>query len=275
MLKRVFVLMSFLCLVLASSAMAETKDVTIDGDHGKLAAIIQTPDGKDSYPVVIICHGFTSRKEFSVLKNLADDLEADGIASVRFDFNGHGASEGRFQDMTVLNEISDAKKVYEYVKNNFPNATSISLAGHSQGGVVASMTAGELGDNITALVLLAPAAVLRDDSIRGSLFDTKFNSLNPPEYVAIMGGNYKVGRNYILTARDLPIYETARKFRGAACMIHGTGDIIVPYTYSLRYHEIFSNSELNIIEEWDHGFRGHEAEAARLAANFFKKVLLK
>lgn len=41
---------------------------------------------------------------------IASDLLSDGIGVVRFDFNGHGKSEGRFQDMTVLNEIEDAKK---------------------------------------------------------------------------------------------------------------------------------------------------------------------
>ena len=278
MLKRVVILIFVMCFAWASCAMAAEKALTIDGDHGKLAAILQVPDGadgKDNFPIVIICHGFTSKKEFKLLKDLADDLEACGIASLRFDFNGHGASEGSFQAMTVLNELSDVKKVYEYVKLNIKQANQIALAGHSQGGIVASMAAGDLGDDIKALALFAPAAVLRDDAIRGNLFDAKFNSLNPPEFVAIMGGNFKVGRDYILTAQTLPIYETARKFRNPVCLIHGTGDVIVPYTYSLRYHEIYSRSELNIIKGWMHSFEEHEAEAAKIAADFFKKVLLK
>jgi len=49
----------------------------------------------------------------------------------------------------------------------------------------------------------------------------------------------------------------------------------VPYTYSQRYHEVYANSELNLIDGWDHGFTNHEAEAAKIAANFFAKVLLK
>ena len=131
-------------ITLIPSANAKTQQgIMIDGDHGKLAAIIQTPDGRSQYPMVIICHGFTSQKEYVLLKELADDLEAAGIASIRFDFNGHGESEGRFQDMTVRNEIEDAKKVFDYVRK-LPEVTTISIAGHSQGGVVASMVAGEL-----------------------------------------------------------------------------------------------------------------------------------
>ncbi len=257
--------------LITSSAFAKTDNIRIDGDHGKLSAVIQTPDNKSQYPIVIICHGFTSQKEFTVLKNIADFLEADGIASIRFDFNGHGESEGRFQDMTVLNEIEDLKKVYEYVRT-LPEVTSISLAGHSQGGVVSSMTAGELGEKIKSIVLLAPAAVLRDDAIRGNLFGSIFNPLNPPEYIEIFNG-LKVGKNYPITARDLQIYETASKYKGYALMIHGTGDNVVPYTYSLRYHEIWPDSEICIMPEWNHGFTGNEIEAAKLAAEFFSRTL--
>ena len=99
--------------------LAQSKDISIDGDHGKLAATLQTPAGQENYPLVIIMHGFTGNKDESLLITLADDLEKEGIASLRFDFNGHGKSEGRFQDMTVPNEIDDAKHVYEYVKG-FP-----------------------------------------------------------------------------------------------------------------------------------------------------------
>lgn len=276
MLKRVLILVFVLSLALASQALAGEQALTIDGDHGKLAAILQTPSGKESYPLVIICHGFTAQKEYLLLKTLADDLEACGIASLRFDFNGHGASGGRFEDMTVVNELSDAKKVFEYIKNNLKQVNQIALAGHSQGGVIASMTAGDLAGEIKALVLLAPAAVLKDDAIRGvNIFGVNINPLEVPEAVEIMGSNLKMGREYILTARTLTIYETSRKFKNPVCLIHGKADTIVPYTYSQRYHEVYANSELNLIDGWDHGFTNHEAEAAKIAANFFAKVLLK
>ena len=270
-MKKIFALTTLLIAFFAIPALAETQSLFIEGDHGKLAAVLQNPDSNSKCPIVIICHGFMGKKDSPLLENLANDLEAAGIASIRFDFNGHGESEGRFQDMTVPNEIEDAKKVFNFVKdmNRF---SSISIAGHSQGGVVSSMVAGELGtDNIKAVALFAPAAVLRDDAIRGNVFGVQFNALNPPEYVEIMG--HKVGRNYFLLARDLPIYETAKKYQGPACLIHGTGDIIVPYTYSSRYHEIWENSEIRIIPEWDHGFRGHEAETAKIGAEFFIKHL--
>ena len=269
-------LIALMIFLMPLAASAQTQDLLIDGDYGKLAAVLQTPDTK-TYPLVIICHGFTANKEHLLMKSLADNLEARGIASIRFDFNGHGKSDGDFQDMTVLNEIEDAKKVYEYA-SKIPSVTSISIAGHSQGGVVASMVAGELGSKkIKAAVLMAPAAVLRDDALRGNLFGKSYDSLNPPEFVEISTphGNYKIGRNYILTAQTLPIYETAEKFTGNALMIHGTGDVIVPYTYSLSYKKIYRHGEVELIDKADHSFQGDEVRVAKIAAEFFARQLKK
>lgn len=254
------------------SSFAQSQNVTIEGDHGKLAAVLQTPDKAKNYPLVIIMHGFTSNKEFELLTNLADDLEKEGIASLRFDFNGHGQSEGRFQDMTVPNEIEDAKHVYEYA-SKLPQVTSISMVGHSQGGVVTSMTAGILGtQKVKSIALMAPAAVLREDAIRGLLFGKQYDSLNPPETVEIFNG-LKLGANYVKTARDLPIYETASQYQGPAFMLHGTGDVVVPYTYSLRYQRIYFNGQVKLIPAEDHGFSKDIKGAAKTVADFFKKQL--
>lgn len=272
MLKKFFGLLLSASMIFSSTAFAQSQNVEIEGDHGKLSAVVQTPDNQKNFPLVIICHGFTGQKNSDLLENLSDELESRGIASLRFDFNGHGDSEGNFQDMTVLNEIEDAKKVYDYAEK-IPGVTSISIAGHSQGGVVASMVAGELGaKKIKSLALMAPAAVLRDDAIRGILQGTTYDSINIPEYVEIFG-HHKVGKNYIVTAQTLPIYETAKKFTGKAYMIHGKTDIIVPYTYSLRYQEIYKNSELKLLDGFDHGFSQDTKKVAKFVADFFAKVL--
>ena len=251
-----------------STGMAQSRDITIDGDHGKLSATLQTPEGYKEYPLVIIMHGFTGNKDEALLTTLADDLEKDGIASLRFDFNGHGKSEGRFQDMTVPNEIEDAKHVYEYA-SKLPGVTSVSMAGHSQGGVVTSMTAGILGTaKVKSIALMAPAAVLREDAIRGQIFDKRYDSLNPPAAIDIFKG-LKLGADYVRTARNLPIYETASQYQGPAFMIHGTGDIVVPYTYSLRYQRIYFNGHVKLVEGEDHGFSKDTKGAAKAVADFF------
>ncbi|MBQ2008323.1 MAG: alpha/beta fold hydrolase [Alistipes sp.] len=264
-----------LFILMAAGAQAQTQTVTIDGDHGKLHAVIHKPELKDGErcPMVLLCHGFMGNKEGALEKQIAALLQAKGIASIRFDFNGHGQSEGRFQDMTVPNEIVDAKKVIEYV-SNLPYVESVAITGHSQGGVVAAMTAGDLGaEKIKAVVLLAPAAVLRDDAIRGSTMGATYDPFNLGEYVELFRG-MRLGAEYIRTAFSLPIYDTAAKYQGPALIIHGTGDRVVPYTYGERFHQIWDGSELVIIDKADHGFSQQIEQVAGKSAEFLSKVLL-
>ena len=264
-----------LFVLMAAGAQAQTQTVTIDGDHGKLHAVIHKPELKDGErcPMVLLCHGFMGNKEGALEKQIAALLQAQGIASIRFDFNGHGQSEGRFQDMTVPNEIVDAKKVIEYV-SNLPYVESVAITGHSQGGVVAAMTAGDLGaEKIKAVVLLAPAAVLRDDAIRGSTMGATYDPFNPGEYIELFRG-MRLGAEYIRTAFSLPIYDTAAKYQGPALIIHGTGDRVVPYTYGERFHQIWDGSELVIIDKADHGFSQQIEQVAGKSAEFLSKALL-
>jgi len=266
-------LVALLLMAVAPMVSAKTENLTLRGARGKLAAVMVTPELQkgEKCPMVIICHGFMGNKNEAFLKNISDKLCEKGIASIRFDFNGHGESEGDFQQMTVLNEIEDAHAVYNYVKS-LSTVSDIGICGHSQGGVVASMTAGQLHDGIDAVALLAPAAVLREDAIRGTLMGQTYNPLDPPEYVEIFGGK-KAGHDYLYTSARLPIYTTARQFQGPACMVHGTGDTIVPYTYSLRYHEIWPNSEVHLLDGLDHIFSTDQMTPATIVASFFANAL--
>lgn len=274
-MRKIMLLATMLLAMVATSVYAQTESVTIDGDHGKLQGIILKPELKagERCPMVLLCHGFMGNKEGALEKQIAELLQAKGIASIRFDFNGHGKSEGRFQDMTVPNEIVDAKKVIEYV-SSLPYVESVAITGHSQGGVVAAMTAGDLGvEKIKAVVLLAPAAVLRDDAIRGSTMGATYDPFNPGEYVELFRG-MNLGGEYIRTAFSLPIYETAAKYQGPTLIIHGTGDRVVPYTYGERFHQIWPGSELVIIDRADHGFSKEIEQVASKSADFLGKALL-
>ena len=269
------VILCMAMMLLTAGAFAKTEKVWVQGSVGKLSVVVQTPDGLaegQKCPVVIMMHGFMGNKDGMMEKMAADKLAAAGIASVKFDFNGHGESEGPFSGMTVPNEIEDAKKVYEYVKS-LPFAGDIALTGHSQGGVVASMTAGDYGaEMVKCVVLLAPAAVLRDDAIRGSTMGARYNPLDPPELIPLFGDK-KLGGEYIRTAFNLPIYETAKKYTGPACIIHGTGDQVVPFTYGERYHEIWPGSELHILPAADHGFSRDMQKAVDLMVDFLARTL--
>ena len=251
--------------------------VMIPGANGLLAATLEKPALKsgEKCPIVIICHGFGGNRDRGTTCTIGHQLPTENIASIRFDFNGHGESEGRFEVMTVPNEIEDAKCVYQYVSTlPFIDTKRIAILGASQGGVVASMTAGELGHGkLKAAVLLCPAAVLRDDCIKGNTMGKRYNPLAPPETLDL--GNGKIlGREFIKTAFSLPIYETAERYHGKACIIHGTGDRTAPYTYGLRYHDIWPGSEYHQLDGYDHGFKPNPQKAVDIAVDYLKRILV-
>lgn len=226
-----------------------------DGAMCRLAARLQLPELAENAKchIVVFCHGFTSSKEWPVFDMLADSLLNEGIGVFRFDFNGHGESDGKFEDMTVPGEIEDTLSAVSFV-GKLRHTQDISLLGHSQGGVVAAMTAGILGaDKIRSLVLMAPAAVLKDDAARGNTMGALYDPYHLPEYVELPSG-HRLGRAYIQTAVSLPIYETAANYGGPAMILHGLEDTLVPYAYGEHFAEVMPDAAIELIPAENHNF---------------------
>ncbi|MBQ5529279.1 MAG: alpha/beta fold hydrolase, partial [Bacteroidales bacterium] len=210
------------------------KDTQIPGPQGAIAYKICLPEDfnpeTDQCTMVILMHGIFSSKDYNPMPAIAKGLAKAGIASLRFDFNGHGTSEGRMQDMTIEKEIADAMAVYDYVKA-LPYVSEIGFLGHSQGGVVASMAAGRLAaqgqDAPKRLVLIAPGAVIKNACQNGKFFNARFDPKDPPEFIRCWGF-MKLGREYLLTTQDLDIYGTAAAYEGQVRILHGIKDKIVP-----------------------------------------------
>lgn len=268
-MKQRIIFLSVAVWAIITALAQKAEPIILQGSHGAIYAEVQRPvvDGKT--PLVVICHGFSGNCHAGLLTAIADSLQSAGVASIRFDFNGHGLSEGRFQDMTVPNEIEDLKRVLVWAEAQ-PWVDGVSLLGHSQGGVVVSMAAGELGaDNIKRIVLMAPAAVLRDDALRGNTMGAMYDPWHmTDDYVQLSFSGLKLGRKFIETAVTLSIYETALQYTGQALVIHGTYDRVVPYTYGERYHQGYADSRLHLIEGEDHGFSQHTNEAVDAAVAF-------
>ncbi len=240
-------------------------ELFIHGKNGDLSAILQRPSSNYHGPIVVLMHGFMANKRMEPLKSIANELDNRGIASLRFDFDGHGKSQGRFQDMTVLTELEDARDVIGYIHSQ-DWVEGIALLGHSQGGVVAGMIAGELKDEIKALVQLAPAAVMTDDALEGKLMWRHYDPANPPETLNVFF--HRVGREYLKVNQTLPIYERSSLYEGPVLLAHGKKDKIVPYSYSEKYHQVYSNSEIHLYEKENHFLSKHRKEIVALAVDF-------
>ncbi len=257
----------------SEKAAAATDTLRVEGAKGKLAALLEIPEGVDirrskkKLPVVIILHGLTGNMNEELEIRLAESLAKEGVASLRFDFNGHGHSEGSFNDMTISNELEDARRVYRYVAS-LPWVKDISLWGHSQGGVVSAMLAGELGKSkIKRVVLVAPAGLIRDDAIRGNFFGYRFDPSNPPDTLKFWKG-LPLGKEYLKDAARQPIYETAARYKGPVCIIHGTGDRGVPFTSGLHFKQVMPRSEIHLIEGEGHVFSRKVKEVTAIATSF-------
>lgn len=225
-------------------------------------------------PMVILMHGIFSSGNIVPMPALARELAEAGIASIRFDFGGHWRSEGEMQHMTIGNEIADALAMWEYAKS-LPYVSEIGLLGHSQGGVVASMTAGilaERGEEPAGLVLIAPGSVIQDACRNGRFFGAKFDPADPPEYVKCFG-MMKLGREYILTTQELDIYGTAKAYTGPVRLIHGSKDSIVPMSCSEKFVETYGDrSELIVVEGENHMITLKKKKTVTLAVEFFKEL---
>lgn len=265
-------------LLLCIAGKADARKFEVYGPQGGIATDITLPKGFDpetgKCPMVILMHGIFSSGNIVPMPALARELADAGIASIRFDFGGHWRSEGEMQHMTIGKEIEDALALWEYVKA-LPYVSEISLLGHSQGGVVASMTAGILesrGEKPAGLVLIAPGSVVQDACRNGRFFGAEFNPADPPEYVKCFG-IMKLGREYILSTQELDIYGTAKAYTGPVRLIHGSKDTIVPMSCSEKFVETYGDrSELIVVEGENHMITRKKKEVVALAVSFFEEL---
>lgn len=231
--------------------------IEIQRDGLTLRGELLKPDA-EKCPVAIIFHGLMSsigKNDDHIFVKIAKSLYDKGIASVRFDFHGHGESDGDFSDMTVYGEILDAVKILEYTRK-LDFATEIYIVGHSQGGLVGGMLAGYYREVIDRLVLLAPAATIKTDALNGSCFGQMYDKYIVPKSVT-MYNTYKerfdLGEPYYKTAKTLPIFDTTALFKGETLIIHGSKDEAVNCIAAKQYGECMPNARVHILEGETHG----------------------
>lgn len=244
----------------------------IQGAVGRLHTIVDRPDiiGSSPNKAVMILHGFQGSKDSSLHRMLADTLVHRDYIVVRFDYNGQGLSDGEFKNMTVLNEMEDTRCVYRWLRQNY-YIEELTLIGHSLGGVITSMFAAEMGkDSIQNVVMLAPAPSVRNMLISGKFWGAEFDSHNPPAEMAVWN-NGILGREFITTLRDMPLYELAKPYNGRVCLIHGDDDWLIPYTDSETYHLIWPQSEFHKLSDCEHLFYGKYHDVTEIIKKFLNK----
>jgi pimeloyl-ACP methyl ester carboxylesterase len=127
---------------------------------GKILIPSQASAGKP-VPGAVLCHGFGAAQK--VMEPSARILAEQGMASIIFDFRGHGDSEGAIDgrmDEDVVDAYNILCKLPEVDENR------MGIAGHSLGAVSAIMAA-EKVDKPRALVALACPPEMESASLVG------------------------------------------------------------------------------------------------------------
>ena len=138
--------------------MSILKTFTIGKTGKRIVGITECPDNPGKYPVILMFHGFSGDHIVSGFKfpRVSRLLVEQGFATVRFDFRGSGDSEGNFEDMSILTELSDALEVFGYIKKKDFYNHKLGIIGYSMGGAVASLFAPKVQDTMQYAYGLPP-----------------------------------------------------------------------------------------------------------------------
>jgi len=120
----------------------------------KLAAALERPAGAPA-AFALFAHCFTCGKDNLAAKRVAAALTARGIAVLRFDFTGLGASEGDFANTTFSSNVEDLVAAAAHLRESH-QAPAI-LIGHSLGGAAVLAAARRIPEARAVATIGAPA----------------------------------------------------------------------------------------------------------------------
>lgn len=213
-----------------------------DGLEIRGTVFLPAENNDDHFPIAVVCHEFMANRLFSF--PYAYTLAQNGYAAFCFDFNGGGffsQGEGKSVDMSVLTEKEDLKAVLDFAKNqDYTKKGDILLMGCSQGGLVCALTAAEMPDEISGLILQYPALSIPDDARKGSMIKAKFDPDNIPDRLNC--GPMKLGKQYVTDVIDMNVFQSLAGYTGDVLLIHGDADTLVDISYSKEAYQVYQEN---------------------------------
>ena len=229
-----------------------------DGDNHELRGAGQIPDNSSKYPCLVLMHGLTGNRNERMLVNISRKLEENRVASLRFDFNGHGESEGRPEDVTVASEVDNLWDIYQFAKGlPYVDPDQIYVGGHSVGGLDAVLLAAEHPDEVKKLVLISPALTTYHE-LAELLYGDMLTEVLENHRVPL--GSFNVGQAMLEETAKINGFETASHIQPEALLIHGRMDRDTPAYNSVMLKKIWGErAVLRLIEGADHCYQSDEA----------------
>ena len=105
---------------------------------------------------IVLCHPLFEEKLIShrFFVNMARLLADEGFYCLRFDFMGHGDSDGDFENISITSQISDICCALSFFKNQ-TEITAVGLLGVRFGATLAALACSEIS-GIDFLIMISP-----------------------------------------------------------------------------------------------------------------------
>ncbi len=204
-------------------------------------------------PTIVFLGGFKSDMSGSKAAALDAFSAARGQAFLRFDYQGHGVSGGRFEDGTIGLWTEDALTALDTLTTG-----ALVLVGSSMGGWIALNAALARPDRVVAIVGIAAAPDFTEDLIwqqmeeparmvletEGVIYETSDYGDDP---YAITKALIDDGRRHLLLRGPIG-------FSGPVRLLHGQRDPDVPWQRSLTLAEKLESDDVRcvFVKDGDH-----------------------
>ncbi|MEM8589085.1 MAG: alpha/beta fold hydrolase [Pseudomonadota bacterium] len=184
-----------------------------------LAARLDTPSG----PIrayALFAHCFTCGKDVLAASRIAQALNGHGIAVLRFDFTGLGASDGEFANTNFSSNIGDLSKAADFLRDT-REAPKI-LIGHSLGGAAILAVAGQVPEATAVVTIAAPS----DPGHVSHLFADARDEIEAEGEAEVMlaGRRFCVQRQFLEDIADNALAQRVAKLKKALIVFHAPGD---------------------------------------------------
>jgi pimeloyl-ACP methyl ester carboxylesterase len=235
---------------------------------------LELPDGRrlahgrvaGRAPCILFCGGFTSDMTGTKAMALEAHCRAVGRAFIRFDYTGHGASSGAFEDGTIGAWIEDALAIVDQVSEG-----PLVVVGSSMGGWIMLHLALARPERVRALVGIAPAPDFTENLLlpkaspeQRRALEEEGRWMQPSAYgdepYPVTAALIEDGRRRMLLRGPIPI-------RCPVHLLHGQRDADVPWRTSLQLAERLKSEDVTIelLKAGDHRLSG-EPDLARIIA---------
>ncbi len=185
----------------------------------QLAALLDKPDGP-TRAVALFAHCFTCGKSNRAARHIAEGLKLHGIAVLRFDFTGLGASEGEFANTTFSSNVDDLVAAADHLRSTLsPPAI---LIGHSLGGAAVLAAAHRIAEARAVVTIAAPS----DPAHVAGLFGDRVADIHAQGEVevSLAGRPFRIRRAFLEDVGKQRLTEHIARLRKALLVFHSPTD---------------------------------------------------